>query len=346
MHSILINIVYVLVALIALSVLVIGHEFGHFIMAKVNGVKVLEFSLGMGPKLFSIKGKETEYLIKALPIGGYVRMYGEEDDTEVVDDRAFSNKSSLQKLSIVSAGPIMNLIIAVIFFAIVGGVLGHSTNIVGSVVENSAAMEAGVQVDDKIININGKLVTTWEDFLIEMSEGAGENPISLEVDRKGEKIHYDITPRFNDVEQRYMVGLGTKLVQPTFFEAVGYGFNQSWSAIRQTFGFFGQLFKGKVTADDVGGPISIIKISGKAAEQGILTLMNFMAYISIQFAIFNIIPFPALDGGWIFLLLFQIISGKEVNKEKVATINYYGFIVLMGFMVLVLLKDIIRPIKF
>ncbi len=345
MQSIIGNIPYILMALLAFSVLIIGHEFGHFIMARVNGVKVLEFSLGMGPKIFSIKGKETEYLIKALPIGGYVRMYGEEDDVNVVDDRAFSNKTSFQKLTIVAAGPIMNFIIAILFFSLVGGIQGHSTNIIDKVVENSPAMEVGIQAGDKITEVNGKMVTTWEDFLNEIFTGEGK-PVNMQVERNGEKIKLDLTPSYNDAEDRYQVGVYSKVVKPNFIDSVKYGLNQTGSTIRQTFGFFGQLFKGKVSSDDVGGPISIIKISGRAAQQGILTLLNIMALFSVQLAIFNIIPFPALDGGWIFLLLFQIITGKEVNKEKVATINYYGFLALMGLMVFVLLKDIINPIKF
>lgn len=345
MQSIIGNIPYILMALLAFSVLIIGHEFGHFIMARVNGVKVLEFSLGMGPKLFSIKGKETEYLIKALPIGGYVRMYGEEDDVNVVDDRAFSNKTSFQKLTIVAAGPIMNFIIAILFFSLVGGIQGHSTNIIDKVIENSPAMEVGIQAGDKITEVNGKMVTTWEDFLNEIFTGEGK-PVNMQVERNGEKIKLDLTPIYNDEEERYQVGVYSKVVKPNFIDSVKYGLNQTGSTIRQTFGFFGQLFKGKVSSNDVGGPISIIKISGRAAQQGILTLLNIMALFSVQLAIFNIIPFPALDGGWIFLLLFQIITGKEVNKDKVATINYYGFLALMGLMIFVLLKDIINPIQF
>jgi len=333
-------------ALLAFSLLIIGHEFGHFIMAKVNGVRVLEFSLGMGPKLFSIKGKETEYLIKLLPIGGYVKMFGEEDDVSVVDQRAFSNKTSFQKLTIVSAGPIMNFIIAILFFSLVGGLQGHSTNIVDKIVENSPAMEAGIESGDKITEVNGKMVTTWEDFLNEILVLENPNSISMVVERNGEKINFDIVPDYNSEEGRYQVGVYSQVVKPNFVQSVKYGFNQTGSTIRQVFGFFSQLFKGKITADDVGGPISIMKISGLAAQRGILTLLNIMALFSVQLAIFNIIPFPALDGGWIFLLLFQIITGKEVNKEKVATINYYGFLVLMGFMVFILLKDIIHPIKF
>ncbi len=345
MQSIIGNIPYFLMALLAFSVLIIGHEFGHFIMARVNGVKVLEFSLGMGPKLFSIKGKETEYLIKALPIGGYVKMYGEEDDVTVADDRAFSNKTSFQKLTIVAAGPIMNFIIAILFFSLVGGIQGHSTNIVDKVVENSPAMEVGIKAGDKITEVNGKMVTTWEEFLTEIFTGEGK-PVNMEIERDGQKIKFDLVPSYNEGKERFQVGIYSKVVKPNFIESIKYGLNQTGSTIRQTFGFFGQLFKGKVSADDVGGPISIIKISGRAAQQGILTLLNIMALFSVQLAIFNVIPFPALDGGWIFLLLFQIITGKEVNKEKVATINYYGFLALMSLMVLVLLKDIINPIQF
>jgi len=332
-------------ALLAFSVLIIGHELGHFIMARVNGVKVLEFSLGMGPKLFSIKGKETEYLIKALPIGGYVKMFGEEDDVEVVDSRAFSNKTSFQKLTIVAAGPIMNLILAIILFAMVGGMKGHPTNIIDKVVENSPAMEIGLEAGDVIEGVNGKLVTTWEDFLNEILLGKG-NPVEMKIKRGSETFKVNLVPQYDAEKDQYLVGVYTRNVKPNFIQSVGYGINQTGSTIRQTFGFFGQLFKGKISADDVGGPISIIKISGRAAQQGILTLLFFMAYLSVQLAVFNIIPFPALDGGWIFLLLFQIITGKEVNKEKVATVNYYGFLLLMGLMAFVLIKDIINPIKF
>jgi regulator of sigma E protease len=345
LQSIIGNIPYILMALLAFSVLIIGHEFGHFIMARVNGVKVLEFSLGMGPKLFSIKGKETEYLIKALPIGGYVRMYGEEDDVNAVEDSAFSNKTSFQKLTIVAAGPIMNFIIAILFFSLVGGIKGHSTNIIDKVIENSPAMEVGILAGDKITEVNGKIVTTWEDFFNEIFTGEGK-PVNMQVERNGEKIKLDLVPTYNEAEDVYQVGIHSKVVTPNFIDSIKYGINQTGSTIRQTFGFFGQLFKGKVSANDVGGPISMIKISGMAAQRGILTLLNIMALFSVQLAIFNIIPFPALDGGWIFLLLFQIITGKEVNKEKVATINYYGFLALMSLMVLVLLKDIINPIQF
>lgn len=345
MQTIISNIPYIIMALLAFSLLIIGHEFGHFILAKINGVKVLEFSLGMGPKLFGIKGKETEYLIKLFPIGGYVKMYGEEDDVTTADPRAFGSKTSFQKLTIVSAGAIMNIILAVVLFSISGGIQGHSTNTIAEVSKDSPAMVAGIKSGDKIIETNGKLITTWEDFLNEVLSGEGK-PIDMKVERNGEKLSFNIKPIIDEAQNKYIIGIKTKIVKPNFVQSISHGLNQTGSMARQTIAFFGQLFKGNVGANDVGGPITIIKVSGQAAKAGIGTLLFFTAYLSVQLAIFNIIPFPALDGGWIFLLLFQIITGKEVDKEKVATINYYGFLALMALMVLVLIKDIINPIQF
>ncbi|EQB88170.1 regulator of sigma E protease [Clostridium punense] len=345
MQTIITNIPYVIMALLAFSLLIVGHEFGHFILAKINGVKVLEFSLGMGPKVVGFKGKETEYLIKLLPIGGYVKMYGEDEDVTVNDPRAFASKTSFQKLTIVAAGPIMNFILAIILFAMAGSIQGQRTNIVGELVKDSPAMMAGVQVGDKITEVNGKSISTWEEFLNEVLTGEGK-PVDMKVKRGTEDVSFNIVPIIDKEGNRYLIGINTKIVKPNFTESVYHGFNQTGSMVKQTFAFFGQLFKGKLNADDVGGPISIIKISGQAAKAGVGTLLFFTAYLSVQLAIFNVIPFPALDGGWILLLLFQIITGKEVDKEKVATINYYGFLALMALMVLVLIKDIVNPIQF
>ncbi len=345
MSSIISNIPYIIMALLAFSLLVIIHELGHFTLAKLNGVKVHEFSLGMGPKLFGIKGKETEYLIKAFPIGGYVKMEGEESGSD--DPRAFNNKTPWQKLSIVSAGAIMNLVLAVVLFAIVGAAEGYILPIIGEVSPNSPAMKAGIQVGDKITKVNKVNIDRWDQFLNEIYTSKGES-MNIEIVRNSQVKEISITPVKNEKENRYMIGIATSGVEKKLNpgEAVIYGFNQTISTAKQTFGFFGSLFKGQVSANDVGGPISIIKISGKAAQAGFTKLMFFTALLSVQLGIFNIIPFPALDGGWIFMLLFEIISGKKLDENKVGTVNYIGFMILMAIMVLVVIKDIVSPIKF
>jgi len=343
--SIIGNLPYIIMALLAFSLLVIIHELGHFTLAKLNGVKVHEFSLGMGPKLFGIKGKETEYLIKAFPVGGYVKMEGEESVSN--DPRAFNNKTAVQKLTIVSAGAIMNLILAVVLFAIVGAAKGYILPIVGQVVPNSPAMNAGLQAGDTITKVDKVKIARWDEFLNEIYTSKGET-MNIEVIRNSKVQEISLKPVKDVKENRYKIGIGVSGVEKKLGigESVSYGFSQTIDTAKQTFGFFGSLFKGQVKGSDVGGPISIIRISTKAAEAGFTTLIYFTALMSVQLGIFNIIPFPALDGGWIFMLLFEIISGKKLDDKKVGTINYIGFMFLMALMVIVVIKDIISPLKF
>ena len=334
---------YIISAIVAFSILIIVHELGHFTLCKINGVKVEEFSLGMGPKLFGIKGKETEYLIKAFPIGGYVKMLGEEE--AVTDKRAFSSKTSAQKLSIIAAGPLMNLILAVLLFGIVGS-MGYPVPVVSELIKNSPAVTAGIQVGDKILKVDNKKISTWEDFQTKVYMTKGK-PLNLTLLRDGRENNIKVTPIMNKEEKRFLIGISPAFLKnPTIIQSASYGFRQTGSLIKQTIGFFGTLFKGQASSSDFGGPVTIIKLSGQIAKAGIIPLMTFVAYLSVQLAIFNIIPFPALDGGWIFLFLFEIITRKKVDDKKVGFINYIGFALIMTLMVLITIKDILYPIKF
>jgi regulator of sigma E protease len=337
------NLIYILGAILAFSVLVIVHELGHFLLAKLNGVKVEEFSLGMGPKLFGIKGKETEYLVKAFPVGGYVKMLGEEE--KVSDARSFSSKTPSQKLSIIAAGPIMNFILAIVLFSVIGSIRGFALPVVDSVDQDKPAYTAGIQKGDKIISVNNKKIKTWDDFFTEVYMADG-NSLNIKVSRESSIKSVDVVPVKDAVENRYIVGIRPLLLEnPTIGQSASYGFTQTNSIIKQTFGVLKTLFTGKASAGDFGGPITIIKVSTKAAEQGLIPLIAFAAYLSVQLAIFNVIPFPALDGGWIFMLLFEIITRKKIDDNKIGVINYIGFAILMALMVVVVIKDILYPIK-
>jgi regulator of sigma E protease len=334
----------IILAILAFSVLIIGHELGHFTLAKINGVKVEEFSIGMGPKLFGVKGKETEYVVKAFPIGGYVRMFGEEE--KVSDPRAFSSKSPERKLSIIAAGPLMNLVMAVVFFMIIALAKGFTVPVVNEVQPNTPAQAAGLEKGDKIIRIDNKRITTWEDFVTEIYTAKGRK-IDLTYKRNGSTNTVELIPMWNEEQKRFIVGVaGTGVENPGILQSIGYGFNETKSLVRQTFVTFRSLFRGQLSPNDIGGPVTIIKVSGQAAKAGFWNLLWFSAFLSVQLAIFNIIPFPALDGGWIFLLLFEIITRKKVDDKKVAFVNYIGFTVLMMLIVLVTIKDIFFPVKF
>ena len=333
---------YIVLAILAFSILIIAHELGHFTLAKLNGVMVEEFSLGMGPLLFSIQGKETKYSLRIFPIGGFVKMLG--DDKKSEDPRAFNNKHPLRKLSIVVAGPIMNVFLAVLFFAISSN-RGFVIPTVGELQSGMPAQKAGILQGDIITKFNGSKLSGWDDFMSSMSTNKGEN-IRITVKRNNQIIDIPpITPSYNKEEKRWLVGLGGTLKKPNFYEATSYGFNETGVIIKSLGSFFKTVFTGKASINDVGGPISVVRLTGEAAKAGIYPLLFVAAFISIQLGIFNIIPFPALDGGYIFLYIYQAITRKEVDDNKIGMINYIGFIFLMILMVLVLLKDILHPLQ-
>ncbi|MBU5590642.1 RIP metalloprotease RseP [Clostridium sp. MSJ-4] len=335
---------YIIWGILAFSLLIVGHEFGHFTLAKLNGIKVEEFSLGMGPKILGFKGKETEYMIKALPIGGYVKMLGEEDNVD--DERAFSSKSPLRRISVIAAGPIMNFILALLLFTLISMNNGFVLPKINQVSPNSPAMEAGLISGDEIKSLNGNKILTWEDFSMAASNNNG-NPLNLEVERAGEIKSYTITPRFNEELGKYAIGIGpTAVEKPSFGESIKHSFVECRFLIKQTFGALKTIFTGKAKLNDFGGPVTIIKATGVAAKSGIWNLLFFAALLSVQLGIFNLLPFPALDGGWIFIMFIELITRKKINDKIIGTLNYIGFSLLIIMMIAVTIKDILFPISF
>lgn len=335
---------YIIGAVFVFSLLIITHELGHFTLAKLNGVKVEEFAIGMGPKVFSIKGKETVYMLKAFPIGGYVKMLGEEDECK--DPRAFSEKSAIRRLSIILAGPIMNLILPVIIFVCVAYIQGFPTTKLASVVDNYPAAQSGIQKGDIITSINNNKIITWDDVITNLYLNKDDN-LSVVVDRNGESKSFNVKPIKDEERGQYLLGIVSDYnKKPSIGKAVNYGFKQTGSLINQMVESIKGIFKGKVSKDDIGGPVTIIRMSGEVAKHGLISLLTFSAFLSINLAIMNLLPFPALDGGWTILLLFEIITGRKPNEKFVGIINYAGFILLMVLMVVIAVKDIFFPVQF
>ncbi|MDQ0148946.1 RIP metalloprotease RseP [Eubacterium multiforme] len=336
---------YILYAVIAFSVLIIVHEFGHFILAKINGVKVEEFSIGMGPKIFSIEGKETKYSLGILPIGGYVKMLGEEED--VNDDKSFSSKSPLRKITIILAGAIMNIVLALVIYTALSAHFGFALPKVATVVDGSPAYKVGIKPGDEFKKIDGHKIFTSEDITIGVGLAKGK-AVNLEVERDGKLLNFDVKPEYNKKEKRDLIGFGFETVKnPTIGQSFRESFNQTASTVSQTFNGLKMIVTGKANLKtDVGGPVTIIRLSGAVAKTGIWNLLNFTALISINLAVFNLLPFPALDGGWTVILLIELITRRKVPEKVVNSLNFVGFAMLMGLMVLVTVKDILFPIKF
>ncbi len=342
----------IIVFLVALSfgLLVVGHEFGHFIVAKINGVKVEEFAVGMGPLICKFQGKETMYSLRLLPIGGYVRMLGEYDESEndVSDhfkDRAYIFKHPLRKISIILAGPVMNFILA---FAIFWGIVsfhGYNSMIVGEVRDGSPAYKSGIMVGDEIVSLNFGSFLNWNDFVYKLQNLDSNESINIGLIRDGEKLNFIVEPEVEG--NSIIIGIAPKFVSNVGFgEGVVNGFKRMIFEVKQVVNSLVQLITGKVSVTDLGGPVTIFKFSGYAAQQGILQLMNFTAFLSINLGVFNLIPFPALDGGTIIVNLVELISKKKIKQEILAKINFVGFSLLILFMIFVTLKDIFFPLKF
>ena len=337
---------YIIMAILGFSLLIIVHELGHFIMAKVNGIKVEEFSIGMGPEVFSKKGKETQYSLRLFPIGGYVKMLGEEEDVE--DERSFSSKSPLRRITFILAGATMNIIFAIIAFSIIISNRGYTETTISKLEPDTPAIESGLQVGDKILTIDGARVFTTTDVSMGIQLSKGDS-VDLVVDRNGEKENITVTPRLieQDGTQMYQIGFHyTPVENPTILESIRESFNETISLVTQTFKSLKMMVTGNINfKTDVGGPVTIIKMSGQAAKNGLMTLTYFLGFISINLAVFNLLPFPALDGGWTVILLIELITRRKVPDKVVGAANYVGFMILIGFMIVVTLKDILFPIS-
>ena len=334
---------YLIFALVAFSILIIIHELGHFTLAKLNGIYVEEFAIGMGPKLFGIKGKETEYNLRILPFGGFVRMLGEEDGA-IKDKRALNAKKPLQKISVIAAGATMNYILALVIFVAIALNFGFSKPVISEVALNSPANEAGLLAGDKLLKVDNSIINTTSDLKLGILLAKGE-AITLEIERNGEKLIKQIMPVVNETGDT-VIGITHEFIDnPTFGEGISQGFKETLTMVSQTFKSLKMMVSGEANfKTDVGGPVTIVKMSSQAAKAGIWSLMNFTAFMSIQLAVFNLLPFPALDGGLILIQVLEMITRKKIPEKFIGVVNSVGFALLMMLMVVVTLKDIIFPV--
>ncbi len=330
---------YLLLSVFAFGLLVLGHEFGHFIMARVNGVTVEEFSVGMGPRIWQKQGKSTLYSLKALPIGGSVKMYGETADE--AGEGSFFSKSPFRKMTIIAAGPIMNIIMALVVLFAVILFNGYSSNVIAEVVPDSPAEAAGIMAGDRIVRVNGERAYTFQDVSTYISYN-GLNEVKLELETAEGTMVKTMTPM--ESEGRALVGIVPESVEkPGLFESIGESFDQARSLITQTLFSLKILFTGRASLNDFGGPVTIFKISSEVASVSLWGLASFAAFLSINLAVLNLIPFPALDGGWLLILFVELITRKRLPDKFVGIWNTIGFVILMSFMLLITFKDIFLP---
>ena len=346
--------------IIVLGVLVFIHEFGHYITAKKSDIMVSEFALGFGPKLLSKKVGETVYSIRAIPLGGFCNMVGEfpaddsmpEEEKEIYDKakeegRLFNQKSSFKRLAVILMGPIMNFLLAALIFVFAFTVFGVPTSttenaVLGEIIPEQPAAEAGLRANDRILAINGQEITSWEE-MSELIRANANQEITIRYQRNNEVNQITLTPEVSEESNQGVIGVYPQLIREdvSLARSVSLGLNQTYQVAKMTISGFVQMFRESST-EDIGGPIMIASIIGQAARVGILNVLNWTAIISINLGIINLLPFPALDGGRISFIIIEMIRGKAVDPRKESYVHMIGFAILMLLMIFIIYNDLMR----
>jgi regulator of sigma E protease len=346
----------IIYGIIALSLLILVHEFGHFLVARLANVKVLTFSLGFGKKLFSFKKGETEYALSLVPLGGYVKLLGESPDEEVQEEdipRSYAHKPPFAKILIAFSGPFFNLIFAAVLFYVVmvSGYTVLSTK-VGGVEKGYPAYEAGIKEGDIIVNIEGNEINEWSDIMETMAE-ARPGPLRFTVNRGGSLVNVVITPKeteskniFGEPIKRRVIGItaSSEMVskKDTPLGAITKAFYQTYNLSRITILGILKLVMGSISPKNVGGPLLILEVAGKQAREGVTSLIYFVAIISINLGIVNLLPIPILDGGHILFHIIEIVTRRRMSQRWVDIAQKVGMGILVAVMVLAFFNDIMR----
>ena len=350
--------VTLIVFILVFSIVVIAHELGHFLIAKLNGIKVLEFAIGMGPALVQFTKGETKYVLRLLPLGGACMFEGEDGVYSSKEDGkekqkiegSFAEANVWARIATVFAGPFFNIILAFLLSLIVVGFSGAMKPTINGLMDGYPAKEAGLEVGDVITRMDGDRVYLQSEVTVISSMSRGKT-IEVEFLRNGEEHTTMVTPMFSKEDNRYYMGFtigeyveckGLKLIQYSFYE-VRYWLNATIDSLLM-------LVQGQLTKDDLSGPVGIAVTIDQTIEQTkpygisatILTMINFAVLLSVNLGVMNLLPIPALDGGRLLFLLVEVVRGKPIPPEKEGIVHFVGFVALMILMVFVMYNDIMR----
>jgi regulator of sigma E protease len=349
----------VLIAILILGLLIFVHELGHFAVAKWSGVTVLRFSLGFGPRLLSWRRGVTEYAVSAIPLGGYVKMLGDDPEDEVPSAeaaRAFSQQVLSTRAAIVLAGPVMNLVTACVAFTIVFAIYGAGTPTdapkIGGVMDGMAAAKAGLRRGDTVVSVDGKAVATWDE-LSQAVRASGGAALAMQVRRDDGKIE-GLTAQPEERAERnvfgeevgkaYLIGIErfVEIAPVSLTSAIGLGVYETYFWVKMTLLSVVKIFQGSVSARDLGGPILIVQAAGQQAERGMDYLIRFLGLISVNLGVLNLLPIPVLDGGHLLFFAFEAVRGRPLALRQREMAQQVGLFLLLALMVFVFYNDISR----
>ncbi len=345
------RIIGIVIALISFLLLILGHEFGHFSVGKLLGFKINEFSVGMGPLLWSNKKGETQYSFRAIPLGGYCAFEGEDGDEEdengvkkEPDPRSFNHQPAWKRLLVLLAGSFNNIVIGFLIFAVLFTIVGSYSPVLSEVPANMPAAEAGILEGDKIVAVDGTYYSEWTEITAAIQASRDES-VDITVLRDGKEIEFKNVKIVQGEDGRKVIGIQCSIVH-SVGSAVKTAFSECGSMIRSLRDFFVRLFKGQASSDDVGSIVQIIAVSGDyAAQYGIMTVIYLIALVSVNLGFMNLLPIPALDGGRILFVFIRWITRGKISDKAEGAVNAVFMILLLGLMVFLMVKDVVHLVR-
>lgn len=338
----------IVLAVLVFSLIVFVHELGHFLLAKMNKIRVDEFSIGMGPRLLTTVKGETRYSIKLFPIGGSCMMG--EDDVDDMSEGSFNSKSVWARIAVVAAGAIFNFLLAFVFAVIIVGCAGYDEPIISGVVPGFSAEAEGMQEGDRIVRMNGKKINLWREVTYYNMFHAGET-VELVFERDGKKHEVTIVPK-QDENGSYLMGVTSpaEYKKANVFTAMQYGVYEVKFWIATTLESLKMLVTGGVGVDQLSGPVGIVNVVDDTYQQSkdygvivvLMQMLNIGILLSANLGVMNLLPLPALDGGRLVFLVIEAIRGKRVAPDKEGMVHFVGMMLLFALMIFVLFNDIKR----
>lgn len=352
--------------IVIFGVVVIAHEFGHFLLAKANGIHVVEFAVGMGPSLVSFRKGGTKYSLKLFPIGGACMFEGEDGlETKEAEENpgakeeavggSFLEATVWGRISTVAAGPIFNFILAfIVAFLMVNmtGTIAIRDPVATEVSEGGGAEAAGLQDGDRILSLNGEKIRLYQEISLYMQTTYRGGDLEVVYERGGQKYETVITPQYDEASGIYLLGvMNADFVEPSGFETLKYAWYEMRYSVKATYKSLGMLVRGRVSREDVAGPVGIaVNVVGKtydtAKDYGwqsvAVSMMNIVLMLSVNLGILNLLPIPALDGGRLVFLFLEVIRGKPIPPEKEGMVHFVGLMFFMVLMVVVFFNDLVN----
>lgn len=328
----------IIYAILIFCLLIFVHELGHFVVAKACGVKVNEFAVGMGPAIFKKQRGETLYAVRVFPIGGYCAMEGEDEESD--EPRAFNNRPAWQRACVLAAGSVTNFITCVILLIIIAFWVGTSTTTIDSVQEGSPAQKAGIMAGDTIVEVDGKEVNEWDDLISTVGNSKNDTA-DIVLDRNGKEVEVTSKLEYDEEAGRNMIGV-TAAVEHSIPAAIAGGIKNTGTMTVMMYEVIKQLFTGEVSVDELSGPVGIVYATNQAAKSGVIYVIYLAALLSLNLAIINMLPFPALDGGRLLFLVIRLFTGRKVSDEMEGKIHFIGICLLFALMIYVTFNDVIK----